>query len=750
MEDTVAASAPSQIIGKSILRVEGVDKLTGRAIFAADVTPPGTLLATSVRSPHAHARIASVDTSRARRVPGVRAVLTGADLPRKLTGRSLKDMPVLAADRVRFAGEPVAAIAAETTEAAEEAALLVEVEYEPLSILLDPVAAMLPAAMLIHEDAPSYAGFHPGIPRDIPNLCGYRLRGHGDVEVGFAECELIVERTFTTSLGHQGHIEPHACTVAIDEAGRAQIWASAKHPYLLREALADLTDRPEADFVIHPVALGGDFGSKGAPFDVPAAYHLAKLTGRPVKFITPSTIDLTAMSHRHPAVITLRIGVKRDGTLQAFWAKVVFNTGAYGTLKPVPDGMLNAVDYIAGQYDIPHVFVEGFCVYTNQPPAGFFRAPGHPQVAFAVESQMDIVARGLGMDPLAFRLRNAVKRNPDGSGSRCAEALQAAAQMIGWRRPKPARGGRLVGRGLAMAGRGTGNGVGTGDVTLNPDGTVTLVTGINDNGTGALTVLTQVVAEVLGLPAERVRLVRGNTDMLPIDISSASDRTTNVAGHAVMAAAEQLIAQLTPLAGNLLHADSVEWNPGSWVADDRRVSLEELAMEVISEGDPVAHAQVTLTQPVNHDRASVVQAVEVDVDPETGEVNVCTCATVQEVGTIVNPLGFQGQIDGGFVQGLGFALTEELQIDEDGRLTNANLSMYKLPTICDVPPLVTANISVGSGPGPFNAKGVGELPTIPVAGAIANAVADAIGAHALEAPLTPERVLQAIAAKMDA
>jgi len=781
----VAVSAPFQTIGKPIPRVEGVEKVTGQAIYGADVTPPGTLWATSVRSPYAHARIVSIDTTRARRLPGVRAILTAADLPHKLIGRSLRDMPVVAVDRVRFAGEPVAVIAADDLEIADEAALLVDVEYEELTPNFDPVAAIEPGAPPLHPDAHSYKGLHSGIPKDIPNVCGYRLRQQGDVEAGFAESDLVLEHNFRTQLSHQGYIEPHACTVAIDQDGRVHVWATHKLPYTLREQLAEATDRPESDFLIHRTSVGGDFGSKGAPFDVPAAYHLALTTGRPIKFVAPSHVDLTAMSHRHPSVITIRSGVKRDGRILARWARIIFNTGAYGTLKPVADGMLNGVDHGGGPYEIPNVFIEGFCVYTNLPPSGFMRAPGHPQVLFAVESHMDMIAGELGIERLDFRLRNVVRSNPDGSKSRAADALRMAAQAIDWGSgvrgqgtvrddalprtdagppspvpaseaslpptPDPRPPTLLVGRGVVLAARGTGAGEGTGDVTLSPDGTVTVVTGVTDNGTGAPTVVAQIVAEVLGIPFERIRLLRGDTDALPTDIGSASDRMTNVAGHAVMAAAEQLIQQLTPLAAKYLSAEAARWGSGSWTADDGRwVSLEELAVEGVTAGDPMAHARVTLAQPVNRDRAAVAQAAEVEVDRETGQVRVRKFATVHEVGTIINELGFQGQIDGGFVQGLGYGLSEELLVDEHGRLANANLGAYKMPTVSDVPPLTTTNIPVGAGPGPFNAKGIGELPLIPVAGAIANAVADAIGAHTFQLPISPERVLAAIDRKREA
>lgn len=741
-------SGAFEVIGKPIPRVEGPDKVTGRALYAADVIPPNTLWATTVRSPHAHARIVSIDTSRARGVPGVRSVLTASDIPYKLTGRSLKDQPVLCRDRVRFVGDRVAVVAAEDQATAEEAALLVDVDYEQLPAVFDPLAAMEPGAPSIHPDPQMYAGFHHAIPRDLPNLCGYRLHTQGDVDSAFATADLVLEHTFVTQLSHQGYLEPHACLVAIGDDGRVMVWASHKLPYPLRETLAELADLSVHDIRIHPITVGGDFGSKGAPADIPAAYHLARATGRPIKFVASAHADLVAMSHRHPSVVTVRSGVKADGTIVARHARVVYNTGAYGALKPSEDGMLTGLDYSAGPYEIPNLHLEGFCVYTNQPPAGYMRAPGHPQVLFAVEGHMDLLARELGLDPLEFRLKNVTREVAGGGRSFAAEVLRTAAETIGWSDPRPLAGGRLVGRGLAITARGTGFGEGTGDVTVNPDGTVTVLTGVSDNGTGAPTVVAQVAAEVLGAPIERVRVVRASTDDLPIDIGAAADRMTNVAGHAVMAAAEKVVEQLTPLAAAMIGSHDLRWERGRWTAvDGRQVSLDEVAAEMLPPGEPAGHAQVTLSQPRSPDRGACAQAAEVEVDVETGGVRVRKFASVHEVGGIINALAHQGQIEGGVVQGLGYALSEELMLDEDGSLSSAHLGEYKLPTTRDVPPLATAHVQAGTGPGPFNAKGIGEMACVPVAGAIANAVADAIGAPVFRLPITAEQVLEVIDAR---
>jgi CO/xanthine dehydrogenase Mo-binding subunit len=734
----MAAPPAFRMIGKPVPRVEGYDKLTGRSLYTADVPLPGQLWARTVRSPLPHARIVSIDVARARQVPGVRAILTAADIPGRRSGRVLKDMPVLCPDVVRYIGDRVAVVAAETPEAANEAALLIAVEYDELPAVFDPIAAMAPGAPLVHPDARSYAGFSKSIP-DVPNLCGHSIHVVGDLDAGFAAADLIVEHTFRTPLVHQGYLEPNSSAVLVDEAERVQVWASNKLPYTLREQLADVLDRPEGDIAIHPIVVGGDFGAKGSPMDVPAAYHLAHATGRPVRFVSTSQDDLIAMSHRHPLIATFRTGVKRDGRIVARDVRLVYNTGAYGALKPSENGMLSGGEYAGGPYKIPNLRIEGLAVYTNTPPSGYMRAPGHPQVAFAVEAHMELVARELGMDPYEFRRRNIVDAMPSGEPSFCASALAAAAQAIDWSAPKPA----FVGRGMAIAERGIGNGEGASDLTLNPDGTVTIATAVPDQGSGTLTLITQIVAEELGLALDRVNLVRVTTDELPVDVGAAADRMTNVAGHAAIVGSRTLRDQLTPLASAMLGGGGAEWAGDGWRNQDgRHVTVEELALEMVPAGHTAGHVQVTVKQPASKNRSACAQAAEVEVDPETGKVTVRRIVSAQDTGTVINALGHQGQVEGAVIQGMGFALSEELVLD-DGRVVNPNLGDYKLLTAQDVPELITVNID-SKGPGPYDAKAIGETPSVPVAGAIANAVADAIGGPILELPITAERVLAAI------
>ncbi|MPZ15941.1 MAG: molybdopterin-dependent oxidoreductase [Chloroflexi bacterium] len=561
----------------------------------------------------------------------------------------------------------------------------------------------------------------------------------------------MFEHTFTIPAVHQGYLEPSACVVQIGVDGRVGVWPSNKLPYVLRDQLADLIDRPTDDIVIHPTVVGGDFGAKGGPMDVPLASHLARLTGRPIKFVSTAQDDLLTLSHRHPSVVTIRTGLRHDGTIVARHVRIVYNTGAYGALKPSEDGMLTGADYAGGPYEIPNLEVEAFCVYTNQPPCGYMRAPGHPQVAFAVEAHMDLLAREVGLDPLEFRLRNVARRSPTGGEGLAAAVLREAANAIGWQESGPGVGGEgpgsfsatpLVGRGIAIIERGIGFGEGSSDITVNPDGTITVVTGLPDNGTGTLTVVAQVVAEELGVAFERIELVRGTTDALVTDVGSAADRMTNVAGHAAIAACEQVKAQLAPLAASMLGADDVRWDAGGWrSADGRFVSLEELAVEALGSATPEAHVQVTINRPRSLHRSYCAQAAEVEVDPDTGEVHLRRVASSQDTGTIINTLGHQGQIEGGLVQGIGYALMEEMPL-EDGRIANPHLGEYKIPTVRDVPELITVNVS-SVGPGPFEAGAIGETPCVPTGGAIANAVADAIGGPVLSLPITAEKVLGA-------
>ena len=408
----------TRVIGQSVVRGEGPDKVTGRSIYAADISLPGMLWGKVLRSPFPHARIVSIDTAAAKAVPGVRAVITAADLPDSLVGRRLRDMPVLARDVVRFVGEKVAAVAAETEEAAEEALLLIDVEYEELDAVFDAHEAMEPDAPTLHSELSGYEGL-PQPESDINNVFAHITWGQGDVDEGFAEADLVFEHTFNAQLMHQAYIEPHACVVSVEsacpelvEGGQVQVWVNNKDPYPLREQLAAVWGIAEDSIVLHPCSIGGDFGGKGSFMDVPLCYHLSLHSGRPVKMVMDYIQELMAANPRHPATMTIRSGVKRDGTLVARQARVVFDSGAYGAFKPTV--YLRGADHLCGVYRIPHARIDSYMVYTNNVPKGHMRSPAKPQVVFAVEAHTDLVARGLGMDPYEFRQKNLL-RNGDAS-----------------------------------------------------------------------------------------------------------------------------------------------------------------------------------------------------------------------------------------------------------------------------------------------------------------------------------------------
>jgi CO/xanthine dehydrogenase Mo-binding subunit len=699
------------VIGKPIPRVEGVEKVTGKARYAADVHPPGLLWGKVARSPLPHARILRVSTDKARALPGVQAVLTAEDLPPVLVGRRMHDMPVLARDRVRFVGEPVAAVAAETLETAEEAVALIDVEYEELPAVFDPLEALMERAPILHRDPGAYAGAPKERPH--PNVQSIQRHREGDPERGFGEAVRVFEHTFRTPRAHQGYLEPRASVVSLDAEGRVQVWTCNKTPFRLKEQLAQALQLEPERIRINPVPIGGDFGGKGFFTDVPLAYHLARATRRPVKLVMSYTEELMAGCPRHPSIITLRTGVDGDGRIVARTARAVFDGGAYAAFKPRPNVDLHGGHQAGGVYRIPHIEAESVCVYTNNVPGGHARSPGEPQMIFAVESHTDMIAHDLGMNPADFRRRNLIGEGERlGTGHRvervkARETLEAALEAGDWRAPRRPR----VGRGLAMSQRFAGLGDGSARLRLEADGTFRLITPILDTGTGAHTVFRQIVAEVLGVALDRILVSIGDTDTFANDAGVGGSRVTRVGGQAVHRAA---LAMREALA-----------RP----AADRTAPLETEGRFSVNEAETATSFSA--------------QVAEVEVDPETGAIKVLRMATVHDAGRVINPIGHQGQIEGGLLQGLGLAMMEELRA-ADGRISTLSLGDYKLPVTKDAPPLTTVILEDGSGPGPFEAKAIGEMSISPVAPAIANAIFDACGVRITELPLTAEKVFFAL------
>lgn len=730
-------------------RVEGPAKVTGEARFTADILLPGMIWGKVLRSPLPHAKIVSIDTREAEQMPGILAVLTAKDLPDLLTGRLVYDMPVLAIDRVRFIGEKVAVVAAEDPDMAEDALASIDVEYEEMPAVFDAHEAMNPEAPLLHPDYRSYAHAPEKFFSDIPNVHSHVTWELGDIDKGFALAKQVFEHTFNTPAVHQGYIEPHASVVAIDPDGRVNVWLSNKMPVRARELLADVIELPEERIVVHLAQIGADFGGKGSLMDAPLCYHLAKRTGRPVKMVMTYTEELMAGNPRHPTSIFLRTGVTEEGQIVARQAKVVFNSGAYAAFKPVPFVNIPGAKDAAGVYGTPHIRIDAYSVYANCVPSGHFRAPGDLQVNFAVESSMDMIAEDLGLDRLEFRKQNLLKDGdwvpggPQLEEVRVAETLAAAVKASSWNQPKsqPNRG-----LGLAVSHRLIGTGEANTQLTLKEDGTIQVLTPVPEVGTGAHTILQQIVAETLFLPLDQVR-VETASDIFKTDSGSGASRVTYVGGQVVQQAAGELMKLILAAGAKGLGCaeNEVVFEGGRVVRSDSdgSLSLVEVA-KLGGDGKSALRVKKLLNLSEGPPMTTfTAQVVELEVDPETGQIRLLDVVTAHDVGTIINPLGHQGQIEGGLLQGVGFGLLEELRI-EDGQVSTLNLGDYKLPNIRDIPPLTTVLVEEELGPAPFHGKAIGESSITPTGAAIANAVYDAVGVRFHDLPINAEKVYWAL------
>ena len=735
--------APYKVIGQPLGRPDGVDKVTGTGRYTADHVLPGTIWGKCLHSPYSHARILSIDTSKAKQVPGVYAVITGRDIEFGPWGRAIKDLPVLAVDRVRFFGERVAAVAADDEDIAQQALDLIDVEYEELPAVFDPFEAMSESAPLLH---PGFEGYPGGKPLAKPsNAYSSAVNQRGDVEAGFAAADVIVENTYTVPRQHQGYLESQTVLVDVD-GDTVQVWTCAKAPFDARSSLATAIEMPVEQVVINHSYIGGDFGGKATPHALPIAYFLAKETGRPVRMVNEYIEELMEGNPRHAAVMRLRTGVKNDGTITAHSAEAFVNSGAYAGYKPMGIIGGSVRSAMAGPYRIPNVRLESFEIYTNTVPCGHMRSPGEPQGVFAMESHVDEVARRIGMDPYEFRLLNVIAdgdETPMGAlhhDLRGRETLRAAAEAAGYYAPKAPN----IGRGVAMCDRAPVGGEGTLKVTLNPDGTVLLGTPVFDQGTGTYATLKQVVCEELGIPFDKVSFEYWPTSSVNYDSGIGGMRATRVNTMTAYQAAEDTKHGLMALAAEQLGwpADRLVFRGDEIIRTDQEEAIRwtELLSQSGKNVSGLGHADEKGRTEVT---CFAAQIAEVSVDPETGEVKLLGFTTAHDTGQIINPIGHQGQINGGLVQGIGYALMEELLL-EDGRVTTLSFGDYKLPTIADIPPLKTVVLGAGEGVGPYGIKGIGETPNTPTAAAIANAVADAIGARIRDLPITSEKVYRAV------
>ncbi len=751
-------SVETRVVGKSLPRLDAAGKVTGTAVYAADFALPGMLHGKILRSPAPHARLVRIDASRALALPGVRAVITATDVPDVRYGGALKDETVFARDEVRYVGQPVAAVAATTREAADAALAAIDVVYDPLPAALDLEAALAPGAPLIHEAWQTYTAI-PILHRE-GNVCQRARIVAGDVERGFLEADRVFEHRFRTAMVHQGYAEPRAAVAAWDSAGQVTVWSNTQLPFEIQNTLAEILALPPSRIRVIVPGIGGGFGGKLRIGVEHFAALLARRTGRPVKVVTTSEEELTAAYPRQGTLVELKTGVTRDGRITAKEARIYFDTGAFAGSGPGVASVATLV--LAGPYRIPNLFIEGYAVYTNKTNCGSFRAPSGPQANFAVESQMDMIADALGLDPLELRLRNIVREGDEGptgqvlTGVGLEECLRRAAAAIGWtdRRPGPNRG-----KGLACGWWTTTGGSSGVYVKITPDGTVAMNTGAAEIGTAALTGAAQVLAEELGVDLADISVVSADTFATPFDFGAQGSRTAFAVGNACRAAVADLKRQLFALAAVELGAaaETLALRDKHVVADGKRIALGELArISQLSGGGLIAHGTFIApptpydakrveahVYPVFHSPSFHAHAVDLSVDPDTGEVTIHRYVVAQDVGFAINPIYVEGQIEGGVAQGLGQALSEEI-LYENGRVLNPNLTDYKMPTTLDVPRVESILVQHPSVVGPYGAKGVGEPPSIEPPAAVANAVAAAVGVRITTLPITAEKIALAL------
>ncbi|HEY7678125.1 MAG TPA: xanthine dehydrogenase family protein molybdopterin-binding subunit [Candidatus Methylomirabilis sp.] len=770
-------------MGTSARRVDGRDKVTGRALYAGDLRLPGMLHGKVLRSPVPHARLVRVDGRKAETIPGVLAVLTRDDLKDidPFYGPILKDRPIVAMDKVRFAGEPVALVAAVDEATAEAALAAIQVEYAELPAATDISSALAPGAAPIHERLPSPVearDFSAANPDPARNICHHQRVEQGDVAAGFAEAERVFEDVFTFPMIYHYAMEPHTVVAQVDGEG-ITVWASAQHPFVVRAELARMFRVPHSQVRFIVPYLGGGFGSKSYTKIEPLAVALARKARRPVRLALPVEGAMHTV-RRHGARVRIVTGVSRDGRILARECEVFLDTGAYADNGP--DVAKRAAARVLGPYRSPHIRSDAYAVYTNTVSAGSMRAIGGPQALWACESQMDIIADAMGWDAVEFRRKNLLRR-----GERLAPrlkvmdadlamALGALAEGIRWGRAAAGPGSRAHSPGSSAATRDSGlrtqdsdaSGVGlacsimnagayplsSAIVRLHADGSASALVGSTEMGQGARTVMCQLIAEELALSLDQVRVGGADTSVTPFDRSTGASRSTTVMGAAVQEAARDVRGQLLALATKLLGAPpgEVRFAEGTLECGGRRVPYGELLArhfgmpggELIGRGT-VRPPDGGFEEPWFWEVG--MGAAEAAVDRETGEVRVTRYVSVADVGRAVNPKLAHAQEEGTVVMGLGHTLFESL-VYADGQIQNPNLIDYRVPRMDDVPAeLESILIENADGPGPFGARGIGEAAILAVAPAVAGAVARATGVRIRDLPLTPERVWRALAGR---
>jgi xanthine dehydrogenase molybdenum-binding subunit len=748
------------VVGESIARPDMPGKVSGRAQYAGDLSLPGMLHAKTKRSTVAHARIRRIDATRALAYPGVKAVLTHHDVPRVLHYGSPHPRSVSLAcdqyildDKVRYWGESVAVVAAISEEIAEEALDLIEVEYQELPAAFTVEQALV-SSVLIHQTKNNLV-VEPVVVK------------RGDVERGFAQADLIVEGTYEMGRPTPAYMEPNVClcqwsTEGSDSRGRLTVWISTQTPFMVRGILAEVLGLPLTKVRVIVDHMGGGFGAKQDLFQTEfLCALLAKKTGRPVRLEFTRKETFLGGRSRHPGTVWLKQGFRNDGSITARQARVTFNSGAYASHGPGVTAV--GTTALTSLFRCENVLLEGRCVYTNTPIAGAYRGYGVVQTYYALDIQMDEAAGQLGIDPAALKLKNAVREgdiSPSGHpiiGHGLEDCIRRGMQETGWPPKKSPIHNFLRkgwGMGCEMHGSSAYPGIkeqGNATVRMNEDGTVQLYTGTTGLGTGAHTALAQIVAEELGMRFDDVSVVHGDTDVVPWDIGAFASHTTYMGGRAAQMAATEVKKQMLAVAAEALEAAPGDLEVRQGVitvkGSDRRLTVREAISP--KKGIPSAQLIASATYRPTKSYSFAAHFVEVQVDTETGQVDVLQVVPVHEIGKVIHPVAAAGQIEGGIQQGIGHTLTEDYVIDPaNGRSLNAGFVDYKMPLSLDMPPIRTILLETAPDPGgPFGAKGVGEDPIIAIGPAIANAVYDAIGVRFRHYPITPEQVLEGLRSK---
>ncbi|GKQ55731.1 xanthine dehydrogenase family protein molybdopterin-binding subunit [Bradyrhizobium sp. Ce-3] len=735
-------------IGQRTIRPDGVDKVTGRAAFAADTTMPGMIWGKVLRSPHPHARIRSIDTAKAEALPGVKAVVTARDIvdfgiEKGAVMLGIQDMRwmcrnVMARDKALFPGHPVAAVAATTEAIAAEACKLIEVDYEVLPWAIEIDDAIKDGAPILHE----FNKFD-GKPS---NIMGRIESKKGDIAQGFKDAEIVVERSFTTRPVHQGYIEPHACLISVAADGKTTIWSSSQGQFMVRAMTSMLTGIAQSDIRAIPAEIGGGFGGKTIVYLEPLATMLAKKSGRPVKMVMTREEVMRATGPTSGSKSTVKIGAKKDGTIVAAHGSFYLQAGAFPG-SPIR----GAVGCSFAPYDIPHVLSEGFDVCSNRSKVAAYRAPGAPIGAYAVECVLDELAEALKMDPLALRLKNAAKE-----GTKAAhgpvfprigyiETLQAAQSHPHYAAPL----GKLQGRGVASGFWFNAGGESSAQVNITEDGNVVVTTGHPDIG-GSRAGIANICAELLGIDYKRVSVIIGDTQTVGFSNLTGGSRVLFASSMVVTQAADKVIATLRERAAKLWEIDpeAVKWENGAAhpvspnAGQFEPLTLADLAEKAPSQGGPIGASVQLNTQGAEGGFGTHI--CDVEVDPDLGIVRVIRYTAVQDVGRAVHPSYVEGQLQGGVAQGIGWALNEEYIYNKDGKVDNPGFLDYRMPVCSDLPMLDCALVEVPNPKHPQGVKGVGEVPLVPVMAAVANAVHDALGKRFYSLPMSPPKVSEAL------